>query len=176
MIVNRIGDLGIVMAIIISYTQYKTLEYSVLIPIVEGAEIEVIGMMILLGAVGKSAQIGLHVWLANAMEGPTPVSALIHAATMVKRCHTLMKVRIEKFRYMLETPEMNKFICTKTKENYETYKKILLFCKKIANMVNQQETSKGGSSETVREKTLDFTNYDKHRVQHQASSDKNYMA
>lgn len=69
MIVNRIGDLGIVMAIIISYTQYKTLEYSVLIPIVEGAEIEVIGMMILLGAIGKSAQIGLHVWLANAMEG-----------------------------------------------------------------------------------------------------------
>lgn len=69
MIVNRIGDLGIVMAIIISYTQYKTLEYSVLIPIVEGTEIEIIGMMILLGAIGKSAQIGLHVWLANAMEG-----------------------------------------------------------------------------------------------------------
>ncbi|MBS1738803.1 MAG: hypothetical protein JSS98_19655 [Bacteroidetes bacterium] len=61
MIVNRIGDLGIVMAIIISYTQYKTLEYSVLIPIVEGTEIEIIGMMILLGAIGKSAQIGLHV-------------------------------------------------------------------------------------------------------------------
>ena len=83
MIVNRIGDLGIVMAIIISYTQYQTLEYSVLTPIVEGVEIEIIGMMLLLGAIGKSAQIGLHVWLANAMEGPTPVSALIHAATMV---------------------------------------------------------------------------------------------
>lgn len=69
MIVNRIGDLGIVIAIIISYTQYRTLEYAVLIPIVEGKEIEVIGLMILLGAIGKSAQIGLHVWLANAMEG-----------------------------------------------------------------------------------------------------------
>ncbi|MBS1758391.1 MAG: hypothetical protein JSU03_14160 [Bacteroidetes bacterium] len=61
MIVNRIGDLGIVIAIIISYTQYRTLEYAVLIPIVEGKEIEVIGLMILLGAIGKSAQIGLHV-------------------------------------------------------------------------------------------------------------------
>lgn len=83
MIVNRIGDVGVVIAIAICYTQYKTVEYSVIFTMATPTEVEWIGYMLLVGAVGKSAQIGLHTWLPDAMEGPTPVSALIHAATMV---------------------------------------------------------------------------------------------
>ena len=83
MIVNRIGDIGVVIAIIIIYREYKTLNYSIILNITEAGEVDIIGLMILLGAIGKSAQLGLHTWLPDAMEGPTPVSALIHAATMV---------------------------------------------------------------------------------------------
>lgn len=83
MIVNRIGDVGVVMGIVICYTEYKSVEYSVVFTMAEGTIVEYIGYMLLIGAIGKSAQIGLHTWLPDAMEGPTPVSALIHAATMV---------------------------------------------------------------------------------------------
>ena len=60
MIVNRVGDIGIVMAIIICYAQYKTVEYSVILTTATETEVTVIGLMILVGAIGKSAQIGLH--------------------------------------------------------------------------------------------------------------------
>ena len=83
MIVNRIGDVGVVIAIVICYAQYKSVEYSVIFSMATPEEVKYVGYMLLLGAVGKSAQIGLHTWLPDAMEGPTPVSALIHAATMV---------------------------------------------------------------------------------------------
>lgn len=57
---NRIGDVGVVMAIAICYGQYKTLEYSVIYTMAEPSEVSLIGYMLLVGAVGKSAQIGLH--------------------------------------------------------------------------------------------------------------------
>lgn len=60
MIVNRIGDVGVVLAIVICYAQYKTVEYSVLFTVAEESEVSLIGYMLLVGAVGKSAQIGLH--------------------------------------------------------------------------------------------------------------------
>ena len=60
MIVNRIGDVGVVMAIVICYAQYKTVEYSVLFTVATSSEVDLIGYMLLVGAVGKSAQIGLH--------------------------------------------------------------------------------------------------------------------
>lgn len=60
MVVNRIGDVGVVMAIIITYAQYKSVEYSVIFTMAEPGEVEMIGYMILIGAIGKSAQIGLH--------------------------------------------------------------------------------------------------------------------
>jgi NADH-quinone oxidoreductase subunit L len=85
-IVNRIGDAGFLMGIFTIYTAFGTLQYSEVLP--HATEIStgvatVITMALFVGAMGKSAQIPLYVWLPDAMEGPTPVSALIHAATMV---------------------------------------------------------------------------------------------
>lgn len=95
-IVNRVGDLGLVLGIGALYFVFGTLEFKeifILAPsklqscfFVWGYSfscIDVICFLLLIGAMGKSAQIGLHTWLPDAMEGPTPVSALIHAATMV---------------------------------------------------------------------------------------------
>jgi NADH-quinone oxidoreductase subunit L len=96
-IMNRIGDLGLSMGIMLTYVQFGTLEYDKLFPQVAGywhlavehrlAEvpflIQLIPVLFTVGAFGKSAQFPLYVWLPDAMEGPTPVSALIHAATMV---------------------------------------------------------------------------------------------
>ncbi len=86
-IVNRIGDLGFLVGLMLVFASFHTLAFT---GIFERAEevlspgmATAIGLLILVGAVGKSAQIPLHVWLPDAMEGPTPVSALIHAATMV---------------------------------------------------------------------------------------------
>lgn len=96
MIVNRIGDFGLVLGIGVIYCTFKSLDFQVVFSLVPyfkddsfiflGLEVNLItliSILLFIGAVGKSAQLGLHVWLPDAMEGPTPVSALIHAATMV---------------------------------------------------------------------------------------------
>lgn len=96
MIINRIGDFSLIVGILIIFTNFKAVDYAtvaVLTPIFKTQTINflnlefnmltLIGIFLFLGAVGKSAQLGLHTWLPDAMEGPTPVSALIHAATMV---------------------------------------------------------------------------------------------
>ena len=89
-IVNRIGDYGFSLAILLTVVTFGSLQFSDIFAGVAGRPIEqgfgtltVIAALLLLGATGKSAQIPLFVWLPDAMEGPTPVSALIHAATMV---------------------------------------------------------------------------------------------
>ncbi len=96
-IVNRIGDLGLALGIFLIYVQFGSVEYAVVFekarPFIEAAQaghwsavpasIQLIPMLLMVGAIGKSAQLPLYVWLPDAMEGPTPVSALIHAATMV---------------------------------------------------------------------------------------------
>ncbi|MYA63223.1 MAG: NADH-quinone oxidoreductase subunit L [Gemmatimonadetes bacterium] len=88
-IVNRIGDVGFLLAMFLLFKGFGTLDF---IPIFAGAEdhfaaggatITAITLLLMLGAAGKSAQLPLHIWLPDAMAGPTPVSALIHAATMV---------------------------------------------------------------------------------------------
>jgi NADH-quinone oxidoreductase subunit L len=85
-IVNRIGDFGFLLGIILAYWAFDTITLAD-IAVKIGAEPTVIAtsiaLLIFCGAVGKSGQLPLHVWLPDAMEGPTPVSALIHAATMV---------------------------------------------------------------------------------------------
>ena len=90
-IVNRMGDVGMFIGIMILYTNFNTFSFDAIfgaikaghIPFGSEAWLTAAGILIFCGAVGKSAQFPLHVWLPDAMEGPTPVSALIHAATMV---------------------------------------------------------------------------------------------
>jgi NADH-quinone oxidoreductase subunit L len=85
-IVNRIGDFGFGLGIMMIWTLLGTLSFSEVFARIGGLEewqVTVIALLLFAGAVGKSAQFPLHVWLPDAMEGPTPVSALIHAATMV---------------------------------------------------------------------------------------------
>ncbi len=88
-IVNRIGDFGFLLAMFLLIAHFGTLSFTRIFadisahPAMQGGALTGIALLLLLGATGKSAQIPLYVWLPDAMEGPTPVSALIHAATMV---------------------------------------------------------------------------------------------
>ena len=96
MILNRIGDFGLVVGILIVFVEYQAVDYATVFAVTPtltgkiyhflGFDFDLISIIcffLFIGAVGKSAQLGLHTWLPDAMEGPTPVSALIHAATMV---------------------------------------------------------------------------------------------
>ena len=96
MLVNRVGDFGLALGIMATFSLFKSVNFPVifaLLPLMVDESIvflncsfhglTVIAICLFIGGVGKSAQLGLHTWLPDAMEGPTPVSALIHAATMV---------------------------------------------------------------------------------------------
>ncbi|GAA1263828.1 NADH-quinone oxidoreductase subunit L [Streptomyces aureus] len=87
-LVNRVGDMGLSIAIMLMFTTFGTFAFAPVLKAAEehrggGATLTGIALMLLLAACGKSAQVPLQSWLGDAMEGPTPVSALIHAATMV---------------------------------------------------------------------------------------------
>jgi len=88
-VVNRIGDFGFLIGMFLLLATFGTLTFSEIAakldadPTLQGGVVTAIALCLLLGAAGKSAQLPLYVWLPDAMEGPTPVSALIHAATMV---------------------------------------------------------------------------------------------
>jgi NADH-quinone oxidoreductase subunit L len=106
-VVNRIGDFGFLLAMFLVVAHFGTLSFQPvftaiaahppsLYPTYQGGFLTAIALFLILGATGKSAQIPLYIWLPDAMEGPTPVSALIHAATMVTagvymtvRCHVI---------------------------------------------------------------------------------------
>lgn len=95
-VVNRVADMGLIVAMLIAFVTFGSLAFGDMFASasavsgqsidflgIQAPVLEVFGLLLLFGAMGKSAQIGLHTWLPDAMEGPTPVSALIHAATMV---------------------------------------------------------------------------------------------
>jgi NADH-quinone oxidoreductase subunit L len=125
-VMNRIGDVGLALGICAIFTIFQTIDFEILFkelatystgsagrPIFNylGFPVDalnLIGALLLIGAMGKSAQLGLHTWLPDAMEGPTPVSALIHAATMVT-AGVFLLVRMSPL-YEL-TPLVRDFIC-----------------------------------------------------------------
>jgi NADH-quinone oxidoreductase subunit L len=85
-IMNRVGDVGLALAIFLMFSQLGTTSYEGVfgsVGTLAGGTVTALGLLLLLGACGKSGQFPLQAWLPDAMEGPTPVSALIHAATMV---------------------------------------------------------------------------------------------
>ena len=101
-VVNRIGDFGFLLAMFLTFAHFGTLSFQPVFsqiaahPELQGGFLTAIALFLILAATGKSAQIPLYIWLPDAMEGPTPVSALIHAATMVTagvymtaRCHAI---------------------------------------------------------------------------------------
>ena len=89
-IVNRIGDVAFILGVLLAFSQFGSINFKELNGVIAGLPadasfgvVSAIALLLFIGATGKSAQIPLYVWLPDAMEGPTPVSALIHAATMV---------------------------------------------------------------------------------------------
>ncbi len=85
-IVNRVGDMGLAIALMVLFANLGSVTYTTVfasVPQMTSGALTAVGLLLLLGACGKSAQVPLQSWLGDAMEGPTPVSALIHAATMV---------------------------------------------------------------------------------------------
>ena len=85
-VVNRVGDIGLAIALMVLFSAVGSVTFSTVfssVPAMTDGTLTAVGLLLLLGACGKSAQVPLQSWLGDAMEGPTPVSALIHAATMV---------------------------------------------------------------------------------------------
>jgi NADH-quinone oxidoreductase subunit L len=120
-VVNRIGDLGFALGIALTLWTFGSVQFGDIFPNVADHQndlyslfgtqfhaLEVIGVLLFIGAMGKSAQIGLHTWLPDAMEGPTPVSALIHAATMVT-AGVFMMARMSPI--MEYAPDALAFVC-----------------------------------------------------------------
>ena len=109
-IMNRIADLGMLVGLFIVYWNTGTLQYDEVfaqLPHLSGTVLNAAALALFIGAMGKSAQFPLHTWLTDAMEGPTPVSALIHAATMVT-AGVFLVVRANPLFAM--TPEVSYFI------------------------------------------------------------------
>ena len=161
-IINRLGDLGLLLGMLGLFHTFKTLNYTTIFALVpvysSGAvgpttlwllcfEIEVLTFIcvsLFIGAVGKSAQLGLHSWLPDAMEGPTPVSALIHAATMVTagvfliaRCSPLFEYSPSALGIVTCFGALTAFFGATTAAAQEDLKKVIAYstCSQLGYMI-----------------------------------------
>ena len=164
MLLNRIGDFSLIIGVLILFVNFKTIDFSVasvLTPFFFNHSfmgynlLNFIGLFLFIGAMGKSAQLGLHTWLPDAMEGPTPVSALIHAATMVT-AGIFLVVRVSfLYEYCLKISEfmvivgiLTSFIASSTGLVQNDLKKVIAYstCSQLGYMVFSCGLSNYGAS------------------------------
>lgn len=156
-ILNRIGDCALLLAIALILFLFKTLDFLSVFPLsvyflnetfflfsFEVSFVNLICSLLFIGAMGKSAQIGLHTWLPDAMEGPTPVSALIHAATMVTagvyliiRCSSLFECCPLLLKFMTVIGALTAFLGASSAVLQNDIKKIIAYstCSQLGYMI-----------------------------------------
>jgi NADH-quinone oxidoreductase subunit L len=136
-LVNRVGDFGFALGIMLIFATFGSLAFRDVFPAAQTllpATATAISLLLFLGAAGKSAQIPLHVWLPDAMEGPTPVSALIHAATMVTagvymvaRCHALFEASLSALNWVAWVGTLTAFLAATMAVVQKDLKRILAY-------------------------------------------------
>ena len=157
MLVNRVGDFGLALSIFCIFKCFGAVDYATVFALVpqfygvslaflntEIFALDLIGILLFVGAVGKSAQLGLHTWLPDAMEGPTPVSALIHAATMVTagvfliaRCSPLLEYSPFTLKFICIVGSMTAFFAATTALVQNDLKRVIAYstCSQLGYMV-----------------------------------------
>lgn len=157
MLVNRVGDFAILLALFLIYYVFNSLDYDIVFSSCSKINnvyfnffgfqlnyIDMITLLLFIGAMGKSAQFGLHTWLPDAMEGPTPVSALIHAATMVTagvflivRCSYLFELSSFSLNIILIVGSLTTFFSSTVGLFQNDLKKIIAYstCSQLGYMI-----------------------------------------
>ena len=157
MLVNRVGDFGLALGIIATFSLFKSVDFATVFACsahfaetsfiffhLEWHALSLICALLFVGAVGKSAQLGLHTWLPDAMEGPTPVSALIHAATMVTagvfmiaRCSPLFDQAPQTLILVTVTGALTAFFAATTGVVQNDLKRVIAYstCSQLGYMV-----------------------------------------
>ena len=157
MLVNRIGDFGLALGIFGIFICFGAVDYATVFALApqicsiklsflnfQFNALNLIGILLFIGAVGKSAQLGLHTWLPDAMEGPTPVSALIHAATMVTagvfllaRCSPLLEYCPDALFVISVVGGMTAFLAATTALVQNDLKRVIAYstCSQLGYMV-----------------------------------------
>jgi NADH-quinone oxidoreductase subunit L len=136
-IVNRVGDLGFAIGILLIFFTFGSVAFGDVFPAAQTVlpgTATAIALLLFLGATAKSAQIPLYVWLPDAMEGPTPVSALIHAATMVTagvymvaRCHTIFESSLSALNWVVWIGSITAFFAATMALVQKDFKRILAY-------------------------------------------------
>ncbi|RPI57914.1 MAG: NADH-quinone oxidoreductase subunit L, partial [Chloroflexi bacterium] len=139
-LVNRVGDVGLALGIMLIFATFGSLSFAQVLPAAGQVlaalpdTATAIALLLFLGAVAKSAQVPLHVWLPDAMEGPTPVSALIHAATMVTagvylvaRCHALFEASATALTWVAWTGTITGFFAATVAAVQKDLKRVLAY-------------------------------------------------
>ena len=157
MLVNRVGDFGLALGIMGIFSTFKSVDFITVFACsahmaentciffnIEWHALTIIGALLFVGAVGKSAQLGLHTWLPDAMEGPTPVSALIHAATMVTagvfllaRCSPLFEYSPQALALVTCVGAMTAFFAATTGVVQNDLKRVIAYstCSQLGYMI-----------------------------------------